>query len=167
MSSGKKKPELGVIYGDVDKGAPEEESTTKATLAEEKKARNLAKVDHSIIEYMNFRKNLFISPRALAKLTTEEVVQLRRQLDVKVRGKGCPPPVESWDQCGLSERILALLEKHGLKAPFAIQKQAIPAIMGGRDVIGVAKTGSGKTLAFILPMLRHGQLCSMCRQTCF
>lgn len=158
MSSGKKKPELGVIYADVDKGAPdEEESTTKATLAEEKKARNLAKVDHSTIEYMSFRKNLFISPRALAKLTTEEVVQLRRQLDVKVRGKGCPPPVESWDQCGLSERILALLEKHGLKAPFAIQKQAIPAIMGGRDVIGVAKTGSGKTLAFILPMLRHIQ----------
>ena len=42
-----------------------------------------------------------------------------------------------------------------LKEPFAIQKQALPAIMCGRDVIGVAKTGSGKTLAFLLPMLRH------------
>ena len=33
--------------------------------------------------------------------------------------------------------------------------QAIPAIMNGRDVIGIAETGSGKTLAYVLPMLRH------------
>lgn len=39
--------------------------------------------------------------------------------------------------------------------PTAIQAQAIPAIMSGRDVIGIAKTGSGKTLAFLLPMFRH------------
>ena len=37
--------------------------------------------------------------------------------------------------------------------PFPIQAQALPAIMSGRDVIGVAKTGSGKTLAFIVPLL--------------
>jgi ATP-dependent RNA helicase DDX46/PRP5 len=40
-------------------------------------------------------------------------------------------------------------------APFAIQQQAVPTIMSGRDVIGIAKTGSGKTLAFVLPMIRH------------
>lgn len=39
--------------------------------------------------------------------------------------------------------------------PTPIQCQAIPAIMSGRDLIGIAKTGSGKTLAFILPMFRH------------
>ena len=33
--------------------------------------------------------------------------------------------------------------------------QAIPTIMSGRDVIGIAETGSGKTLAYVLPMLRH------------
>lgn len=36
-----------------------------------------------------------------------------------------------------------------------IQAQALPAIMSGRDVIGIAKTGSGKTLAYVLPALRH------------
>lgn len=41
------------------------------------------------------------------------------------------------------------------KKPTPIQSQAIPAIISGRDVIGIAKTGSGKTLAFLLPMFRH------------
>ena len=36
-----------------------------------------------------------------------------------------------------------------------LYRQAIPAIMAGRDVIAVAKTGSGKTMAFLLPMFRH------------
>lgn len=39
--------------------------------------------------------------------------------------------------------------------PTPIQAQAIPAVLSGRDVIGIAKTGSGKTLAFLLPMFRH------------
>jgi len=47
------------------------------------------------------------------------------------------------------------LKKHNYEKPTPIQTQAIPAIMAGRDLIGIAKTGSGKTLAFLLPMFRH------------
>ena len=36
-----------------------------------------------------------------------------------------------------------------------IQAQALPAIMSGRDVIGISKTGSGKTLAYLLPLMRQ------------
>ncbi|CAI2167836.1 11180_t:CDS:10 [Funneliformis geosporum] len=55
------------------------------------------------------------------------------------------------------EDILALhiIKKLNFEKPTPIQSQAIPAIMAGRDVIGVAKTGSGKTIAFLLPMFRH------------
>lgn len=50
---------------------------------------------------------------------------------------------------------LDVIKKLGYGAPTSIQSQAIPAIMSGRDVIGVAKTGSGKTIAFLLPLFRH------------
>ena len=50
---------------------------------------------------------------------------------------------------------LQVIKKLNFEKPTPIQAQAIPAIMAGRDVIGVAKTGSGKTVAFLLPMFRH------------
>lgn len=124
-------------------------------LEEAKKGKVLRPIDHSKIQYLSFRKNLYVVPRPLAKLSSEELATRREDLHIKVHGNGCPPPVETWEQCGLSDRILDCIYKNNLTEPFAIQKQAIPAIMCGRDVIGVAKTGSGKTLAFLLPMFRH------------
>ena len=51
--------------------------------------------------------------------------------------------------------IAGILKKHGMTEPTPIQSIALPSIMSGRDVIGIAKTGSGKTLSFLLPMFRH------------
>lgn len=124
-------------------------------LEEARKGKVLKPVDHSKIQYLPFRKNLYVVPRALAKLSADDVAAARDNLQIKVHGNGCPPPVETWEQCGLSDRILDCIYQNDLREPFAIQRQAIPAIMCGRDVIGVAKTGSGKTLAFLLPMFRH------------
>ena len=45
--------------------------------------------------------------------------------------------------------------RNNFVSPSPIQAQALPVIMSGRDLIGIAKTGSGKTLAFLLPMFRH------------
>jgi ATP-dependent RNA helicase DDX46/PRP5 len=155
-----KEQDLGRVFaseGDVlDEFEVEEKKKSALELLEEqRKGKELKPVDHSQIEYIPFRKNLYIVPRQLAKLDENEVKLRREALNVKVRGKGCPCPVDTWEQCGLADRILGVIEKSNFKAPFAIQKQALPAIMCGRDVIGVAKTGSGKTLAFLLPMLRH------------
>ena len=50
---------------------------------------------------------------------------------------------------------MSILKKCNYDKPTPIQMQAIPAVMSGRDMIGIAKTGSGKTLAFLLPLFRH------------
>ena len=54
---------------------------------------------------------------------------------------------------GLSELRLAAVEALGWTRPTPIQHQAIPLVMGGRDVVGIARTGTGKTGAFMLPAL--------------
>lgn len=107
-------------------------------------------------ELESFQKNFYIEPKEISDMTEEEVENYRRELgEVSVRGLNPPRPIKSWYQCGLSQRILAVLQKKGFESPRPIQCQAIPAIMGGRDVIGIAETGSGKTLAYLLPMFRH------------
>ena len=74
---------------------------------------------------------------------------------MKLRGRNVPRPLSSWEQSGLPSRALDALAARGFAAPTAIQAQALPVLMSGRDLIAVARTGSGKTLAYLLPALRH------------
>jgi len=62
-------------------------------------------------------------------------------------------PPTGFSKLGVPERIDVGLAAAGFAEPFAIQIEAIPVAMDGRDVCGRAKTGSGKTLAFGVPML--------------
>jgi hypothetical protein len=157
--------DLGRLYNDGEDGVMEEAEryleAAMATpdaldvLADLNKKKELKSVDHSQIDYIKFRKNLYIVPRTLANLSQEEVINRRAKLKIRVRGKAAPAPVSSWIECGLSERIIKVLDQSGIVSPYPIQAQCIPCIMAGRDVIGIAKTGSGKTLAYLLPLLRH------------
>ncbi len=54
---------------------------------------------------------------------------------------------------GLSDSILRAIDEMGYRHPTPIQAQAIPVVLAGRDVMGVAQTGTGKTAGFTLPML--------------
>lgn len=121
-----------------------------------KKKKELPTVDHSKVQYEPFRKSFYVEPAELADMSTQEVNDLRLVLDgIKVRGANCPKPVQKWSLLGLPSATLDVINKLEYEKPTSIQAQAIPAIMSGRNVIGVAKTGSGKTMAFLLPMFRH------------
>jgi ATP-dependent RNA helicase RhlE len=61
----------------------------------------------------------------------------------------------SFDTLGLAEPIARSLTEEGYSAPTPIQAAAIPHVMAGRDLIGIAQTGTGKTAAFALPILNH------------
>ncbi len=61
----------------------------------------------------------------------------------------------NFDSTGLSKPILTTLQDLGYETATPIQAQAIPPIMEGRDVVGLAQTGTGKTAAFTLPLLHR------------
>ena len=56
---------------------------------------------------------------------------------------------------GLGSKLAQALKEKGYVEPTPIQAKAIPTILSGRDVIGVAQTGTGKTAAFVLPLLER------------
>ena len=56
---------------------------------------------------------------------------------------------------GLAETLLRALDREGYETPTSIQAQAIPLLLQGRDLLGIAQTGTGKTAAFALPILNQ------------
>ena len=56
---------------------------------------------------------------------------------------------------GLNEALLKALRSEGYDTPTPIQAQAIPGVMHGKDLLGIAQTGTGKTAAFALPILHR------------
>ncbi len=61
----------------------------------------------------------------------------------------------SFTTLGLSPSLINELEKQNYVQPYPIQKEAIPAILDKKDVLGIAKTGSGKTASYVLPILMN------------
>ncbi|WP_221390535.1 DEAD/DEAH box helicase [Dyadobacter sp. NIV53] len=58
---------------------------------------------------------------------------------------------------GLSEPLLKTIAEQNYTQPYPIQQEAIPSILKGNDILGIAKTGSGKTASFVLPILEWFQ----------
>ena len=65
------------------------------------------------------------------------------------------PQGPTFDDLSLHPDILKGIRDMGFIRPTPIQAQAIPVILSGRDVIGLAQTGTGKTAAFVLPILHR------------
>ncbi|MCZ6530907.1 MAG: DEAD/DEAH box helicase [Chloroflexi bacterium] len=61
----------------------------------------------------------------------------------------------NFDQFSFDPRIAARIRAVGYTTPTTIQQQAIPKVLAGRDVMGIAQTGTGKTAAFMLPILQR------------
>ncbi|MDF2157098.1 DEAD/DEAH box helicase [Algoriphagus sp. CAU 1675] len=60
----------------------------------------------------------------------------------------------NFSDLGLSDQLLKAIEKANYESPYPIQIQGIPAVLSGKDVLGIAPTGSGKTASYILPILQ-------------
>ncbi len=60
----------------------------------------------------------------------------------------------SFSELGLEPELLNAVAAKGYDTPTPIQRQAVPAVLGGRDVLAGAQTGTGKTAGFVLPLLQ-------------
>lgn len=124
--------------------------------AKRSKQHVIPQVDHSKMDYEPFRKSFYHEPEEVARLSEPEADRMRMELDaISVRGKDCPKPITKWSHCGLPVSCLDVIKELNYESPTPIQSQAMPIIMSGRDMVGIAKTGSGKTIAFLLPLFRH------------
>jgi len=61
----------------------------------------------------------------------------------------------NFSDLGLAEPLVRALEAKGYSTPTPIQAQAIPYVLEGRDLLGIAQTGTGKTAAFVLPSIQR------------
>ena len=73
----------------------------------------------------------------------------------QIQGQNIPRPITTFDEAGFPDYVLSEIRALGFPHPTAIQCQAWPMALSGRDVVAVAETGSGKTISFALPAMVH------------
>ncbi|XP_065087670.1 ATP-dependent RNA helicase abstrakt [Ochlerotatus camptorhynchus] len=135
----------------VEKQLKEEEKILES-VAEKKALMGVAELAKGI-QYEEPIKTSWKAPRYILARTDASHERLREKMRVLVDGENVPPPICSFKEMKFPKPILAALEKRNIRKPSPIQVQGIPAVLAGRDLIGIAFTGSGKTLVFVLPLV--------------
>ncbi|MCJ8353559.1 DEAD/DEAH box helicase [Novacetimonas hansenii] len=107
---------------------------------------------------MSAKKNTTSAPAGSAKVGRRVAATAGDIMPISDIEIVTPPETEDapqplFSELGLSAPLQQAIEEMGYRHPTPIQAQAIPYILMGRDVLGVAQTGTGKTASFTLPML--------------
>ncbi|XP_065903723.1 ATP-dependent RNA helicase DDX4-like [Dysidea avara] len=74
-------------------------------------------------------------------------------IPVELTGRDPPTAINTFEEAGLFDTLRSNVEKSHYEKPTPVQKNSIPVVLGGRDLMACAQTGSGKTAAFLLPVL--------------
>ena len=91
----------------------------------------------------------------LFKLGISTGINFDSYLDIEVKqtGKNEVAEIKTFEEANLRPLLMENIQKSGYKTPTPIQKNGIPIILNGRDMMGCAQTGSGKTAAFLIPIV--------------
>ncbi|XP_031840351.2 DExD-box helicase 52 [Nomia melanderi] len=93
------------------------------------------------------------------KLEQEKVNQFRNEHRISVTGSRVPKPLSTFMELSevyhVAERLINNIMNRGYVHPTAIQMQAMPVMLQGRQILACAPTGSGKTAAFLSPIIHH------------
>ena len=100
--------------------------------------------------------DLFAAAEARAARDTPPEPETDLSKTIPIPIAEAPPPEltrQTFADLGLSDDVLRAIDELGYRHPTPIQEQAVPYVLMGRDVLGIAQTGTGKTAGFTLPML--------------
>lgn len=129
-----------------------EEEKILESVAEKKALKAVSELAKGI-EYKDPIKTGWRPPQYILNKPEEKHEKIRKKYHILVEGEDKPPPIQSFREMKFPKPILHGLKKKGIQHPTPIQIQGIPAVLSGRDMIGIAFTGSGKTLVFTLPII--------------
>ena len=140
------------FFGD----APTDDTEDDASIAKnnkKKKKRSATDEDDIVVDTS-------AASASVDNMTEREVADanaLRRAMRIHVYGTSIPAPVQSAEHMADGYALRPWLRKNILEAGYheltRVQMQAVPLLLGGREVLACAPTGSGKTAAFLVPML--------------
>lgn len=129
-----------------------EEAKILQSITENKALMGVKELAHGI-QYEDPIRTGWTPPRYISERSEEEHEKIREENRILVDGEDLVPPIETFAEMRFPRAILKALKSKGIKKPTPIQMQGIPAVLNGRDMIGIAFTGSGKTLVFSLPII--------------
>ncbi|BFZ03272.1 hypothetical protein BsWGS_06311 [Bradybaena similaris] len=102
-----------------------------------------------------FEKNFYKEHPAVTYRPAEEIRSFHRDKQITIQGKDIPNPIFTFEEGGFPDYVMSQVRRNSWHAPTAIQSQAWPIALSGRNLVGIAQTGSGKTLGFMLPAIVH------------
>eukprot|EP01100_Stratorugosa_tubuloviscum_P003411 TRINITY_DN1822_c0_g2_i4.p1 TRINITY_DN1822_c0_g2~~TRINITY_DN1822_c0_g2_i4.p1 ORF type:complete len:862 (-),score=389.10 TRINITY_DN1822_c0_g2_i4:94-2679(-) len=105
------------------------------------------------VHYTQVMKTNWKAPSIIRNQSEEQNQAIRDSWHIIVEGENIPAPIKTFKQMRFPKSIIECLKNKGIIRPTPIQMQGLPAVLSGRDLIGIAFTGSGKTLVFTLPMV--------------
>lgn len=155
------KPSLLVKSSQLKKDAPEITETEALVMQEKEMIERLSEKKQLVpvhelakgIQYTEPMETGWKPPSSIRRMSEKECDEIRRQWHILVEGDDIPPPIKNFKDMRLPDPVLRKLKAKGITRPTPIQVQGLPAILSGRDMIGIAFTGSGKTLVFALPLI--------------
>ncbi|GFX42580.1 ATP-dependent RNA helicase abstrakt [Trichonephila clavipes] len=129
-----------------------EEEKILESVAEKRALMGVAELAKGI-QYEEPIKTGWRPPRYILEMSEKRHERVRRKYRILVEGEDIVPPIKTFKEMKFPKGIIQGLKKKGITKPTPIQMQGLPAVLSGRDMIGIAFTGSGKTLVFVLPII--------------
>ncbi|PHT35461.1 DEAD-box ATP-dependent RNA helicase 36 [Capsicum baccatum] len=107
-------------------------------------------------EQVKVDKNFPLFSRKTKPITAPKPISMEKRQEVEKETNSNPTPTHiTFSDLGLAEWAIKTCKEFGMKNPTPVQRNCIPRILSGQDILGLAQIGSGKTAAFALPILHR------------